>query len=504
MGMPSIDTDQQIDKNSYLAIRPIFILKIDGSRPIIYPFDYKDTYIHILNPIDGFILSLISGRRTLLEIEELYQKFFPEGNPDQVTATLNYVNGVIRKKQTFSGIGQDGLIACSTSPIEDAPRYDPRQFVISSDDFEERMSSYKTKRRLEAPVNALSVFTSRCSTNCAYCYADRQKVQEMSIFRWEKIIAEMHELGIRLCTPDNGDIFARKDGIDFLEILLGYGFHFLLSTKCYVSRDWVKRLIKAGFTKKIQGLLDRTIQLSIDAVDEEVQRQIYRVPPILPRTMETFDNFSSQGILPRIKAVITGLNVDQPRKLVDCFYPRGARNFHFVKYIRSFHRHSDELFLNPEHIESFKRQYAEIHDLYPDLDCWTDIIPASEAEPQELPDREKIWRSRKGCGGGWLSIGIAPDGKVFLCEQMKMSDEFMVGDLNQQSILEVWHSQKMLDFIFPDRAQFKGTICYSCQEFEQCMWERGRCYRDAYYAYGTVYDAPPLCPYNERPWFRIS
>jgi MoaA/NifB/PqqE/SkfB family radical SAM enzyme len=64
--------------------------------------------------------------------------------------------------------------------------------------------------------------------------------------------------------------------------------------------------------------------------------------------------------------------------------------------------------------------------------------------------------------------------------------------------------RRLLDFIHPAREQFQGTICHQCPEFEQCMWEQRRCYRDAYFCYGTVYGAPPLCPYNSRSGLRLS
>ena len=120
-------------------------------------------------------------------------------------------------------------------------------------------------------------------------------------------------------------------------------------------------------------------------------------------------------------------------------------------------------------------------------------------------------RSARGSCTGHRSLrvpiafpGIGADGRAFLCEQMKMSEEFVVGDLSVQSIQEVWNSPRLLDFIYPERERFEGTICRQCPEFEKCMWESGRCYRDAYFCYGTIYDSPPLCPYNSRPGVRLS
>jgi radical SAM protein with 4Fe4S-binding SPASM domain len=490
--------------DTYLAVRGDFVLKVDGGRPVLYPLDYSDTRLLVLKPIEGFALSLLNGQRRVRDVESMYETLFPDAAPGSLAATLESVDNFVKSERTQSGIGQYGVLERSATPIHGAPRFDPREFVIGPDEYAALVSDYKTKRRLRTPISILCVFTSRCATNCAYCYAERTKTTEMSLARWVELIREMRQLGIRLCSPDNGDVFARKDGIEFCEALLENGLHFLLSTKSYVSAEHVRRLVDGGLALPSGGMPRRTVQLSIDAVSEDVQRRLYGVPPICRRTAETFDNFMRYGLAPRIKAVITGYNVNEAKALVDYFYPRGARQFHFARYSRTFFRHVDELFLNQEQVEAFRRQYQAIQEQYPDTDCWQDILPSSERPAAETLDRRTIWDRRKGCGGGWLSLGIGADGRAFLCEQMKMSEEFVVGDLSVQSIQEVWNSPRLLDFIYPERERFEGTICRQCPEFEKCMWESGRCYRDAYFCYGTIYDSPPLCPYNSRPGVRLS
>ena len=159
------------------------------------------------------------------------------------------------------------------------------------------------------------------------------------------------------------------------------------------------------------------------------------------------------------------------------------------------------MFLTAEQKAEFRRQYEEILDDYPDADCWQDVVPLSPSEGPPAMDRETSWKLRKGCGGGWLSLAISSDGRAFLCEQMRLIDEFVVGDLRRQSIMDVWNSPALLDFIFPPRSKFEETICYECDEFEKCMWEQGRCYRDAYFSYGTVYDSPPPLSTQHAAWF---
>lgn len=220
--------------------------------------------------------------------------------------------------------------------------------------------------------------------------------------------------------------------------------------------------------------------------------------------LETFDNFLSCGIMPKIKAVITGFNYNQPKRVVEVFYPRGARVFHFIRYRRSLHRHIDPLFVGPEHAAVLRRQFDEIREQYPDVDLVENLTLTHNEAPLSEDAAWARWRERIGCGGGWSALGIEPDGRAFLCEQMKMDEPFFVGDARHQSISEIWSGEKMQRFIYPERMQFAGTTCETCPEFAECMWRKGRCYRDAYFAYGSIYEPPPMCPKNTRPGLRVS
>lgn len=497
---------RQIRDDHYAAVRREFILKVDGNRPILYSLDYINTHIYWLTPLEGFALSLLDGRQPFTEVRKLFCKLFPQAEAGLLSTLLIEVDERIRQSPTQTGIGIEGVLELSDCSLDGAQSFDPRQFVISARDYHSRMGDIKNRLRLDTPINIYTIFTHRCFANCIYCYADRKKVREMSLARWREIIQEMQQLGICLSSPDNGDTFARKDGIDFLECLLEHKMHFLLSTKAYVSKEYIRRLINAGFTEKVRGVIQRQVQLSIDAADESVAKRILNIPKVITqRNVDTVHNFLAYGIMPKIKAVITGVNYDQPKPIVDLFYPNGARVFHFVRYRRSFHHHNDNLFVTQKHLDVLNRQFAEIRNDYPDVTVVENLTQGQSGPSKVSPERARmIWDNRLGCGGGWSSLGISADGKAFLCEQMKMADPFYVGDANSQSIQEIWNSERLLRFIHPDRAQFSGTLCHNCEEFEGCMWEKGRCYRDAYFSYGSIYEPPPLCPKNDRPGLRLS
>lgn len=495
-----------IRENQYLALRREFIFKVDRNRPILYPLDYNNTQIHFLTPAEGFVLSLLNGDKPFSLVKQTFRRLFPDTRTEDLENTILSLDQSVRAHPSQTGLGKDGLIEFADSPITEARKYDPREVIISPVDFQATMSDFKTMRRLETPINIYTVFTHKCFTRCLYCYAERRKVREMPLSRWREIIREMAALGIQLASPDNGETFAREDGIDFLECLLEHNMHFLLSTKAYISKENIRRLINAGFTKKIHGVIQRQVQLSIDAVDDEIAKRILNTPkPRTEQTLKTLDNFLSFGIMPIIKTVVTGLNYDQPRHIVERFYRRGARVFHFVRYTRSFHRHTDALFVSENHLPTLRDQFAGIRDKYPEIALDENLTSGPNGGTQLTPKQKReIWNNRIGCGGGWYALGISADGKVFLCEQMVIEEPFIFGDARTQSIEEIWNNEDLIRFIHPTREEFKDTICHTCEDFNECMWKQGRCYRDAYFSYGSVYQPPPMCPKNTHPGLRLS
>jgi radical SAM protein with 4Fe4S-binding SPASM domain len=490
----------------YVAIRREFVLKVDGNRPVLYSLDYINTVIYLLDPLEGFALALLDGNRPHAEVRRDFERFFPDRPATTFDDLILGVDERVRRSPSQTGIGLNGLLERHNGPIADAQSFDPRQFVIDPRENLRRLRDIRQSQRLDTPINIYTIFTNRCVTNCVYCYADRPRSTELPLSRWREIIDEMSSLGIVLASPDNGDTFARQDGIDLLECLIRHGMHFLLSTKAFVSRENVRRLVEAGFTRRVRGVIQRQVQLSIDAVDEAVAARILQIKrPQIEKQTETFENFLRVGIMPKIKAVITGINYLQPERIVDHFYPHGARVFHFVRYRRSLHRHTDELFVEPQHIPYLRAQFERIRGRYPDATIVENLVPPDELPPEPTAQQAlSAWKTRIGCGGGWSTLGIGADGQAFLCEQMKMDEPFYVGDARTQSIEEIWNGDRLKRFIYPERERFAGAICQDCDGFENCMWRAGRCYRDAYFSYGSIYQPPPACPYNDRPGLRMA
>jgi len=115
---------------------------------------------------------------------------------------------------------------------------------------------------------------------------------------------------------------------------------------------------------------------------------------------------------------------------------------------------------------------------------------------------------RVGSGSAWCTAGVwnaivNPDGNVFLCDDLPNQEPFIVGNVFQSPLLEVWESEAANRIRKPERELFEKTACSDCDIFDQCSQSPRICFRDSYQAYGRVFGPPPNCPKAPEPPVRL-
>jgi len=117
-----------------------------------------------------------------------------------------------------------------------------------------------------------------------------------------------------------------------------------------------------------------------------------------------------------------------------------------------------------------------------------------------LTQEEKIrnHNERSTCSGNLTSFYILPDGNVTICEQIYWHPFFILGNVKQQSFLDVWQSPKALGIWNISQEEIRDeSPCKNCSTFDICRRGKGSCWRMAIVAYGVEnYDFPyPQCPF---------
>ena len=91
---------------------------------------------------------------------------------------------------------------------------------------------------------------------------------------------------------------------------------------------------------------------------------------------------------------------------------------------------------------------------------------------------------------------ILPDGKVTICEQLYWIPQFIIGDVNHNSIEEIWNSPKALQLANLCQSEIQeNSKCKECTLFDKCFTKHKRCWANIIKAYGLEnWDYPdPRC-----------
>jgi MoaA/NifB/PqqE/SkfB family radical SAM enzyme len=463
-------------------------LRNDGKYLLAYKPDAERKTYKALSGAEASIVLLMDGRSTIADIRDAFRRIcgFPPQNADDPPPYF--------KEIMDSLLSVDGFISLNgkVSPSLPGAKVD---LIPSLRDW------HLPLKRLVRPLSIAVVFTNRCACNCIYCYAERKKIREAGLDLWISLFNEIAANEMVMVDIGGGDLFSRKDAFAILDEMISRDFIFFLSTKSYLSRYDADRLKDMGVgVRGVPEWRARVLQLSIDSADPGSAGALTHSPRFFERIDETVNNLVRAGIAPRVKAVLTSLNAGAMEGLVRHFHPRGVSEFRFAQYTRSLYRHDDRLFLNldeklriRETAERLKREFAEA-----DIKFQDDV---STGGGKNLSPEE--WDNRRPCSGGRTTMHVKPDGDVTLCEQIPHRKEFVVGNVFEEGLAGVWNSDRLADFIYPQRKKFVGTVCFDCPEFNYCCEHKGQCFRNAYYAYGTIYEARPECPRQTRPCPRM-
>lgn len=480
-----------IDANAKPAVSSGWLLRNDKKYIIAYKNDADALNYYVFSPLEASIISLFDGTLTTAEIRSAFIKIFARFFPnlqndsqwneqfDKILQDFFSIEGFL----TFNGEISPSLLVEKEYLLPDFSSY-----------------LYPVKR-LVCPLAVTIVFTNRCSCDCLYCYSEREKSNEYPLEQWCEFFNQMNESGIKLVHIGGGDIFMRKDVYELFNEMVSRDFVFSVSTKGYISRYNAERLFDMGIGRSnVSQPLIRPIQVSVDSCipeESEVLSQDYKY---LEKALETVSNLIKAGISPKVKTVLTALNADAAEGIVARFSKLGVKEFYFAQYSRSYYRHSDRLFLSREQKLMIKKTSARLKSIFPHLNLYfQDNMSTGGAV--NLPHDK--WRSRPSCSGGQSLMVVKPNGDVTLCEEVPHNDMFIVGNVFKDGIIGCWNSKKLLDFIYPDREKFKGTVCYECPEYDDCYEIKGNCFRNSLRAYGTIYDAPPECPYQKKIPLRL-
>ncbi|MDD5189862.1 MAG: radical SAM protein [Dehalococcoidales bacterium] len=463
-----------------LVISPDWELKKNGSRAALIDRNPHKLGYLVLDQKTILVLSLFDGTNSNTDAASQIAYLLDLSNEQAgqlVSDTITWVNkDGIKRLLPRSETGGREIVKYAAKDLLSPP------------------VKLKHPRRLEVPITFNLTLTHRCQTDCRYCYAERRPIKltdEMTSKQWFEIIDQAAALKIDRVGLLGGDPLTYRDALGVFEYLVRNNMWFFVSTKCHIDRNMAARLADIG-------LAERNVQISIDAPNPEIADFLTGAKGSYERAIDSIKNLLANGVAVRAKAVLTPYNIKLAPQLLRFLYGMGVRDMQLIDYGRSHFHHADDLFVNPadsarvaEQVENLRTEFGDCTIVYGAQA--RDTAKSNDAEPS-LEERWANWQKRSRCSGGSSSMSIAPDGRAFLCEQIPQIEEHFVGDIHRQSIMEIWNSKRLLDYIYPARNKFTGSVCHDCDHFDECHRASGHCFRDALFAYGNRYLPNPICP----------
>lgn len=500
---------QNIEKKYIL--NPYYSLKNDKKRVVLcnapsfkIPEEIAEesisSYIH---PAYAMALSFFNGENTLEFCIDKISKLFGATTEDSYNFVSPYLDN--KKRVVVKYDGKD--FEFPRRILLDNSQFNFYKRELNWEDYNiEEELDFKTFRLIESPTTINLLVNTICVTDCIYCYVQRDKRIDCQIpvERLREIIKEAKQQKISKFDIGGTEVFLYKHWDILMKTLLENGFYPYLSTKVPLTLNDLQKI-------KNMGVDD--LQLSIDTADNSEAQKVngVKIGNYSDKIFETLKNTEKAGLNIVINSVLTKYNSGKEsiKKLLD--------KINLNSNIESVTLNPGEtsLYCSENNFNDFKLSIKEIEE----IESFINQIKSNYKFKVNVADYDKInnyqkdlnkkteeFSSRAYCSGNISQFCILPDGQVTICEELYWDPRFIIGNILNNSISEVWQSEKALKLYNISQEEIsEHSSCKTCKEFLDCRRHKGVCWSDILTAYGKEnWDFPPSdCPYAPFPYYNI-
>lgn len=486
-------------ENRIIILNPEYKLKNDNTRIILYSRAKTSSqttpqwksYIH---PVQAMIFSFFTTERNFDETLNLLQSFLNKDRDNVLNIIKPYIENeriIITQYKDIQIEFPRNILIDKQKNISDAllTPLKPEELFCSSIDVESLRDNI-------APHTLTLMLTNRCMTHCKYCYADtHHKVEtELSIETYEKVIQNAIEKKVANINILGGEVFLKRDWHILLKLLVSNGYEpDFISTKIPITEDIASKLQSTGYSN--------VIQLSIDSFDSETLHELINANnTYAEKIKEGMKILEEYGFTVQINTVLTTLNMTEEQIKKMAYFFDSCNNIEYWELRTPI----DSLYTDKTAYQKLKPAKENIENFISFIkneiepNCHVKIIINSKSlkDYSHSKNDEDTSFKENVCSALWDHLFILPDGKVTICEQLYWIPQFIIGDINHNSIEEIWNSPKALQLANLCQSEIQeNSKCKECTIFDKCFTKHKRCWANIIKAYGVKnWDYPdPRC-----------
>lgn len=491
-------------KNKKYIFNPYYGLRNDKKRILLTNTPYfkiplnlaEEDITDFIHPIFAIIFSLFDGKTNfndvILKISAILDNSYDEVH--------NFITPFIDNKKRI-GLEYDNnffefpqrILLENIDNKYSVRNLDYKDYLIEGD------YDFNTYRLYEGPSTINFLVNTICATDCTYCYVDRRIKDncKIPINRLKEIIREAKDLKVVNFDIAGTEVFLYKYWDELIEEMILNGFYPYLSTKLPISENKVKRLKQIGIND---------LQLSIDSVDEKEVFLVNRMktPNYIEKMFASLSFIEKHEINCAVNVVLTNENNSKKGILnlinkISKF--KNIERITFNPAERSPYWNSDDFDIRKNSIKELENIEELLNNIKNNYDF--DIVFASFSKKDDFFNEHEVLlkahNERSLCSANKEQICILNNGQVTICEELYWNPRFIIGNILNQSIKEIWQSDKALKLENLSRKDFStSSKCKSCPSFNSCRLHTGVCWSNVASAYGEEnWDFPsPSCPYS--------
>lgn len=347
------------------------------------------------------------------------------------------------------------------------------------------------RRRLGYPMNLLICINLRCVTDCVYCYAHR-KIDYIPLHpqKWIDLIYEAKAYGIENIDITGGEFFLNPGWEGIAKALVVCGYAPDISTKIPLTHDVIDRIADTGL---------ETVQFSLDTINQSLAERNLNVGPYyIEKIIDAIKYCDRKGLRVIIKPSLNKetCTVENVNQIID--FARTLKNiercvFTIIGY-SCFKSESNYLNIRPS-LMQIQEVALLVKQRSSEMSCamYNDNQLFLQSEMRNY----KKFKNRALCTANVDGLVILPDGQVTICEELYWNRGFLIGDINKNTIDEIWNSEKALKLWNISQEDIPNdSACKTCQAFGECRRGLGVCWKIILAAYGQdkMYNPDPRCP----------
>ena len=346
--------------------------------------------------------------------------------------------------------------------------------------------------RPQAPLAVNFMVTTRCTTDCLYCYADRSGKEDLSLEQILRILDEIYYSGVINLALTGGDIFSLHGWDLVLQKSKKLGFSISLSTKTPLPdrQSWL--LSECGVSE---------LQFSLDSVVPSILSKMLHVDTgYINRVEKFFYRCSGMGITISVRSVLTKYNASK-EDFISLF--DFLCNFNNIRswiitpaFFSEFKSGEDDFGIQNDQLDVLYNAVRRLKAPFPIL-----FNRDGNDTVQKYKTKEDFIDRNKTCLANTYTISVLSSGRCSVCEMLYDNPTFCIGDLRVQTLKSAWNSTKALNLYQRKKdLSEQNNPCNFCSVFDLCKNRMGKkvCYVDVIKVYGKGNDnyPDPRCPHS--------